>query len=118
MRDLAPDITRQRLLIEGYYSILVDGEDVERFLHELPAALDLRTYGEVSLHAPGGMGRDSNEGFDAFVPLIDSGISLYVWTAQCFLATVIFTCKAFDAQRAVDFTREWFAMPDVERRSF
>lgn len=118
MRDLAPDITRQRLLVEGYYTIPVGGEDVERFLRELPAALDLRTYGEVSLHAPGGVGRDSNEGFDAFVPLIDSGISLYVWTAHRFLAAVIFTCKAFDADRAVEFTRDWFAMSEVEHTGF
>jgi hypothetical protein len=118
VRDLAPDITRQRLLIEGHYTIEVGGEDVTRFLTELPAALHLRAYGEVSLHAPGGAGRDSNEGFDAFVPLIDSGISLYVWTSARFLALVVFTCKAFDDDRAVTFTRDWFAMSDLEHTSF
>ena len=32
MRDLAPEIVRQRLLIEGLYSIYVDREFVESFL--------------------------------------------------------------------------------------
>lgn len=118
MRDLAPDITRQRLLIEGYYTVPVGDDDVRRFLLDLPAALDLRSYGEVTVHAPGGRGRDDNEGFDAFVPLIDSGISLYVWTARRFLALVVFTCKTFDADRAVSFTRERFAMSEVEHRAF
>lgn len=118
MRDLAPGITRQRLLLEGYYTATVDEPVIRRFLAELPAALDLRTYGEVTVFAPGGAGRDSNEGYDAFVPLIDSGISLYVWTAQRFLALVLFTCTSFDSDEAVSLTRSYFAMSDVEYRQF
>ena len=43
MRDRAPMITRQRLLVEGFYTIEVDEDVVRRFLYELPAALGLRT---------------------------------------------------------------------------
>ncbi|MHC1561803.1 S-adenosylmethionine decarboxylase [Actinomycetospora sp. C-140] len=118
MRDLAPDITRQRLLVEGFYTTPVDADDVRRFLLDLPAALDLRSYGEVTVHAPGGQGKDDNAGFDAFVPLIDSGISLYVWTARRFLALVVFTCTSFDAEVAVSFTRDRWGMTDVEHRAF
>lgn len=118
MRDLAPEITRRRLLLEGFYTLPVDEDAVRRFLRELPAALRLRTYGEATVHAPGGQGRESNEGFDAFVPLIDSGISLYVWTARRFLALVVFTCKEFDTAAAVDVTREFFAMGETEYQRF
>jgi hypothetical protein len=31
MDDLAPDITRQRLLIEGYYTVDVDEPVIERY---------------------------------------------------------------------------------------
>jgi hypothetical protein len=31
---------------------------------------------------------------------------------------VTFTCKAFDAERAVDVTREYFGMDRVESASF
>lgn len=78
MKDLAPKILRQRLLIEGIYSIEVDREFVESFLLGIASHLGLRTYGSPMIHAPGGLGKEENEGFDAFVPLIDSGISLYV----------------------------------------
>jgi len=118
MRDLAPGITRQRLLLEGYYTAEVDEAVIRRFLAELPAELGLRTYGEATVFAPGGQGRDSNEGFDAFVPLIDSGISLYAWTAERFLALVLFTCKTFDSARAVAVTRGFFGMTEVEHREF
>ena len=80
MRDLAPQVVRQRLLIEALYTVDVDVAFVDRFLHGLAEHLDLRTYAEATIVAPGGEGRDENEGFDAFLPLIDSGISLYVWT--------------------------------------
>ena len=118
MRDLAPGITRQRLLLEGFYGVDVDEGRVRRFMTELPTALGLRTYGEPTVFAPAGLGRKENEGFDAFVPLIDSGVSLYVWTAERFLALVVFTCKAFDAAQAESFTRQFFAMTEAESQEF
>jgi hypothetical protein len=118
MRDLAPDIVRQRLLIEGLYEREISGADVERYLIDVAAHLSLRTYGSPIVHAPGGAGKDSNEGFDAFIPLIDSGISLYVWSKRRFFAVVLFTCKAIDAGAALGFTRDYFRARDLEHRDF
>ena len=118
MRDLAPDIVRQRLLLEGRFSVDVDEAVIRRFLRELPTALGLRTYGEATVFAPAGLGRDANEGYDAFVPLIDSGVSLYVWSAARFLALIVFTCKAFDETVAVTFTREFFELTDSDHQLF
>jgi S-adenosylmethionine decarboxylase len=118
MRNLAPDIVRQRLLIEGYFTIDVDKAVIERYFDELTSVLELRTYGAPSIFAPGGEGREANEGFDAFVPLIDSGISLYVWSRPRFLSVVLFTCKHFDSDRAADSTRDFFGMSEVETQQF
>ena len=118
MRDLAPDILRQRLLIEGFYTATVDSVVVEKYLVDLAKHLNLRTYGKPIVHAPGGLGKEENAGFDAFIPLIDSGISLYVWSKKRFFATVLFTCKSFDVQEALHFTRSYFAAKEIEHRSF
>jgi len=118
VRDLAPDIVRQRLLIEGFFSIEVDRAAVERYLLAVAADLGLRTYGQPIVHAPEGVGKTENQGFDAFIPLIDSGISLYVWTNRRFFAAVLFTCKAFPTERAVAFTRDFFAASQIEHRAF
>ena len=118
MRDLAPEIVRQRLLIEGIYSINVNRETVESFLLGIASHLDLRTYGTPIIHAPSGLGKEENEGFDAFIPLIDSGISLYVWSSKKFFAAVLFTCKAFDTERAVSYTTECFGASEIEHRLF
>jgi hypothetical protein len=118
VRDLAPDIVRQRLLIEGYYSVDVDSSVVEKYLLSVAAHLNLRTYGNPIVHTPGGAGKEENAGFDAFIPLIDSGISLYAWSKKRFFATVLFTCKAFEVESALQFTRSYFGASEIEHRSF
>lgn len=118
MKDLAPDITRQRLLIEGLYTSAVTEKAVEEYLLGVAAHLNLRAYGKPIVHAPEGAGKDENEGFDAFLPLIDSGISLYVWNSKKFFAAVLFTCKEFDPDAAIECTREFFAAGEIETRDF
>jgi S-adenosylmethionine decarboxylase len=118
MKDLAPEIIRQRLLIEGIYSANITRESVESYLLGVASHLDLRTYGSPIVHAPGGLGKDENEGFDAFIPLIDSGISLYVWSSVKFFAIVLFTCKSFDTELALSYTREYFGASEIEHQLF
>ena len=118
MEDLAPDILRQRLLIEGYYTIAVDEAAIASYFDTLTGALSLRAYGAPTIFAPSGLGRAENEGYDAFIPLIDSGISLYVWTSAKFLAVVVFTCKSFDATNAVQTTRDFFGMTTLVHQEF
>lgn len=118
MEDLAPDIVRQRLLVEGYYDRELDAQAVADYLQGLAAALSLRSYAAPVIHAPQGEGRPANAGYDAFLPLIDSGISLYVWTEARFFAVVLFTCKPFDVGRAVAYTREQLSAARLVHESF
>lgn len=55
---------------------------------------------------------------DAFVPLIDSGISLYVWANARFLSCVVYTCKTLDEVRALEITREFFGMTETAFERF
>lgn len=108
MKDLAPHITRQRLIIEGFYSTLVDRESITKYLHGVAKHLNLRTYGDPTIHSPEGMGKDDNQGFDAFIPLIDSGISLYVWSSEKFMSVIIYTCKSFSSKDAIEYTKKFY----------
>lgn len=114
MKDLAPDILRKRFLIEGFYKVEVDEKKIEDFFEHLCKKLHLRMYGEPIIFSPSGMGKGENQGYDAFVPLIDSGISLYVWTNKRFLSCVIYTCKEFDEKKALQETKRFFEMSPVE----
>ncbi|HEX5079773.1 MAG TPA: hypothetical protein VFV80_11540 [Geminicoccaceae bacterium] len=109
--DIAPDIFRQRLLIEGFFGREIDEQVVRDYLLGIASHLGLRTYGDPVVFAPGaGTGRAENAGFDAFVPLIDSGISGYFWTGPKFLSILLYTCKGFDEEAALDYTRRYFAI--------
>ncbi len=118
MNDLAPHIFRQRLLMEGIYRIDVDRDVLARYMSGLAAHLDMRAYGEAVIYSPAGLGKHENQGFDAFLPLIDSGIAAYVWSSARLFSIVLYTCKGFDAARAVAFTREFFAAEAVESMTF
>lgn len=120
MKSIAPDIFRQRLMIEGFYSLEVTKEKLDKYLRELAGVLNLRIYSNPIIFSPdSGMGKDENQGFDAFVPLIDSGISAYVWSKHKFLSVVIYTCKGFDEEKAISFTKDFFQIAkEMETKSF
>ncbi len=117
-RRIAEDIVRQRLLMEGYYRIEVDEAAIEGYFSGLSGALDLQMYGKPTIFSTGGQGKEENRGYDAFVPLVDSGISVYVWTNKRFVSIVLYTCRSFVAERAVAFTRDYFGISEMVTREF
>ena len=114
MKKLAPDIVRKRLLIEGFFSSEVSKNTIINYFKTITQKLCLRMYGEPIIFSPEGMGSEANQGYDAFVPLIDSGISLYVWSTKQFLSCIIYTCKDFDSDLAVIATKEFFNMKETD----
>lgn len=118
MEDIAPQIVRQRLLIEATYTIAVDRITVEKYLLDIAKSLGLRTYGKPIIHSPSGEGKEANQGFDAFIPLIDSGIALYVWTNEKFLSCVLYTCKNFSIDGAIKFTQDFLKASKLVYREF
>ena len=118
MKNLAPNITRQRLLIEGFYNIDVDKAIIEDFFRTITSSLNLKAYGSPTIFSPGGEGKEINQGYDAFIPLIDSGISLYIWGNAKFVSLVIYTCKSFDEERALKTTKEFFKIKEIASESF
>ena len=118
MKNLAPQIVRKRLLIEAKYLLSVDELAVKNYLLGLSESLGLRIYGDPIIHSPSGQGKKENQGYDAFVPLIDSGISLYIWTNAKFLSCVLYTCKDFSVEKAVEFTKEFFRASEIEFQEF
>jgi hypothetical protein len=106
------------LLIELFYTIKVDKLVIENYFKEITRALNLKTYGNPIIFSPGGTGKEENQGYDAFVPLIDSGISVYVWACSKFVSLIIYTCKGFDEKVAVDTSKKFFKAVKIEQMPF
>jgi S-adenosylmethionine/arginine decarboxylase-like enzyme len=118
MNDLAPAIYRQRLLIEGTYGISVEEEKIKEFYNAIVAALGLTTYAAPLIHCSRGEGSIENQGFEAFQPLIESGIALYIWEQTQFLSMIIYTCKRFDEKEAISFVQHFFKLEPIAHKSF
>lgn len=118
MKDLAPEIYRQRLLIEGTYEIDVHIETVHRFFAALLSGLGASAAGDAIVNSSLGQGKPENQGIEAFIPLIESGVALYTWQSSRFLSLIIYTCKAFDQDQALAIVENFFQLSQMEFKSF
>ncbi len=118
LTNIAPEIFRKRLLVEGYFRVEVSEDSLREYFSRITSGLGLRTYGEPIIHRTSGAGKDVNEGFDAFVPLIDSGIYIAVWVNPKFLSTIIYTCGEFDEEKAVRLVEEIFRLEGFQSAIF
>lgn len=118
MKNLAPKLTRQRLLIEGFFSISVDKNTIKDYFKKITEALKLKMYGNPIIFSPKGIGKKENQGYDAFVPLIDSGIAVYIWSNAKFFSIVIYTCKKFSEELAISATKSFFKARKIAYKNF
>jgi S-adenosylmethionine decarboxylase len=118
LTNIAPDIFRKRLLIEGYFTVAVSSETLLKYFSHITTELGLRTYGEPIVHQTHGAGKDVNEGFDGFVPLVDSGIYIGIWMNRKFLSTIIYTCGEFDSEKAIKEVTDFFQISEFEAAIF
>lgn len=116
--SIAPEIRRQRLLVEGYFSVNMSREAVAAYFDVITNGLSLRTYGQPIIFSPGNDGKEINQGYDAFLPLIDSGIALYVWTNAKFFSTLIYTCKSFSVDDAIRVCKDFFGVTEIYSHDF
>jgi hypothetical protein len=111
--DLAPEIVRQRLVIEGVPAQPVDAEQIRVYLAALSREVDMVQLMEPVTH------RSDLYGWAGWIHWETSGAHFYAWEQpRLFFSVDVYTCKAFDVETAVRFTREFFAADTVVARSF
>ena len=118
LTTIAPEIFRKRLLIEGFFGTEITAQTVRDYFSHITSELSLRTYRDPIVHTTGGAGKNVNEGFDGFVPLIDFGIYISVWSNPRFLSTIVYTCAEFDEDQAVKTVQNFFQFSDFEAAIF
>jgi len=113
MRDLAPEIYRQRAVIEGYPNRSLSAREIKRYLSGLSDVLEMRTLIEPVTH------RSPTYGEAAWIHWESSGAHFYAWDQpRLFFSVDIYTCKPFDVQDAIRFTKDFFQIKDVEYKEF
>lgn len=113
MVDLAPEILRQRLVVEGLVTAPIPAEQIEEYLSELSGVLDMVTLLKPVTH------QSDTYGWAGWIHWETSGAHFYGWDQpRLFFSVDIYTCKAFSADHAVDFTRRFFGATEVAYREF
>ena len=80
--------------------------------------MNLRVYGDPVVHFTSGQGKVENQGYDGFIPLVDSVIYIGVWVNKKFISSVIYTYKDFSSERAVEFVKDFFKATEIEFKEF
>jgi hypothetical protein len=113
MRDLAPTIHRQRLVVEGVPASAIDAAQIRDYLSKLSVELDMDQLTEPVTHC------SDKYGWAGWIHWECSGAHFYAWEEPLlFFSVDIYTCKAFANEDAVRFTREYFGADNVEFKGF
>lgn len=113
MLDLAPDIIRQRLVVEGLSRESIDACSIRDYLSKLSETIDMVTLIEPVTH------QSPLYGWAGWIHWETSGAHFYAWdTPRLFFSVDIYACKTFRTDDVVAFTREFFGADDVVWKDF
>lgn len=113
VKDLAPSIYRQRLVIEAYPKMAITGPRIKQYLSELSTVIEMKQLIEPVTH------RSDQFGWAGWIHWETSGAHFYAWEHPLLFYSVdIYTCKQFDPLAAIEFTKKFFDSDVVESREF
>lgn len=112
-RDLAPEIHRQRLVVEGVSNRIISDVDIRLYLRELAEVTDMVPLMEPVTHS------SPTYGWAGWTHWETSGAHFYAWDQpRLFFSVDVYTCKAFDNDDVVDFTRTFFGTSDITWKAY
>jgi hypothetical protein len=112
-KDLAPTITRQRLVVEGYPTFVITDEHIKDYLKKLSAVTDMVTIIDPVTHV------SEMYGWAGWIHWETSGAHFYSWERPIsFFSVDIYTCKSFDPQTVLAFTQDYFKTTELVSKEF
>ena len=116
MKNIEPNICRQRVTIEARYSegIEITEERVREFLLRFAEVLEMQALTEPFIFSPNKVNHQIHHGIAGFMAWTTSGCSIYTWDKFRFLTVETYTCKPFAISKAVQFVKKFFACQEIE----
>lgn len=113
LTDLAPEIHRQRLVIEGVPAQPIDDAAIVDYLRGLSDVCGMITLIDPVTH------RSDKFGWAGWIHWETSGAHFYAWeTPRLFFSVDIYTCKPFDPTAAVTYTSRYFGSERCVAKEF
>jgi S-adenosylmethionine decarboxylase len=113
MPDLAPEIVRQRLVVEGIPAMPICDATVRTYLRRLGDVCEMVTLTEPVTH------RSERFGWAGWIHWETSGSHFYAWEQpRLFFSVDVYTCKSFDPVAVLRFTADFFDAPEIVAKEF
>jgi S-adenosylmethionine decarboxylase len=113
VRDLAPEICRQRLVVEGLNTEPISAEAITGYLTALSTTIDMVTLIEPVTH------RSPQYGWAGWIHWETSGAHFYAWDVpRLFFSVDVYACKPFSVDAVLDLTRRWFDATELVCKEF
>jgi len=107
-KNLAPDLVRQRVIIEGTTAEIVEPEKLKEYLDALANVTKMEKLSGPYAYSAHEMG------YGGWIHWKTSGAAFYSYPTTPPLFTVdCYTCKPFSAAEAAEFTRKFFNALDL-----
>lgn len=115
MVDLEPKIFRQRLIIEGHFNIEADGQTIKNYLNELSNVCKMRIFSGPYSWPPDKWDNPNIPLYElnGFVAWTESGSHVYAWRHCKFFTVDIYSCKPFDVDKVLNFTKNFWKSSDI-----
>tara|TARA_B110000208_G_scaffold191374_1_gene258030 strand:- start:1574 stop:1921 length:348 start_codon:yes stop_codon:yes gene_type:complete len=110
MKDLAPDIYRQRLVMEFILNNKIESHKLVEYSEKLTEKLGMTLVSSPILtYAP-------DYGWSVYVHWKESGMHIYTWDKRdpVFISVDLYTCKKFEINDALNYTKDFFINNLVE----
>jgi S-adenosylmethionine/arginine decarboxylase-like enzyme len=117
MRNIEPEIHRQRLIIEARYGIKVGRETVREYLLDLIRIMGMTIHPqqpEPIITSATGKSKPLHDGYEGFCFWLESGVSIYIWERYNFLSIDMYSCKKFEKEVALEHAKKFFQISDLE----
>ena len=113
MLDLAPEIHRQRMVIEGIPASEITDVAISEYLRGLSDVCDMVLLTTPVTH------RSEQFGWAGWIHWETSGAHFYAWEQpKLFFSVDIYTCKAFDPIAAISYTEAYFETSQIVAKEF
>ena len=104
--DLAPMITRRRLIVEATLDTLPSQETISEYMIELSNVMNMTIVSKPSFNY------EEDYGLAAYMCWKESGMHVYTWketdNRPNFVSIDIYTCKDFELKDVINFTKNRF----------
>ena len=109
--DLAPNIIRKRLVIEGISEEIFTKENMKNYMIQLSEIMNMTIVSEPTFNY------DEKYGLSSYMCWKESGMHIYTWkktnNRPNFFSIDIYTCKDFNVNDIIKFTSNSFPIKEL-----